>query len=114
MKRIVWVKQGLAVVLILLLTLWGCPIYETLHVPCPACGTTRAWISFLKGDLERAFSYHWFFPLMPLFLFAVLLLDTLSSANRKRVQVALVIFAVILFLYNGMRLCNWIISPCDV
>ena len=44
-------------------------IYKNLFgYPCPACGITRAWISFFTLDIKKAFYYH------PLFLFLPLVL----------------------------------------
>lgn len=34
---------------------------------CPACGMTRAWTSFLNGNIKMAFYYHplfWFIPVI--------------------------------------------------
>lgn len=31
------------------LYLFGCPFDRLLHIPCPGCGSTRAWSSFFHG-----------------------------------------------------------------
>lgn len=46
-----------------------CIFYNIYHIPCPACGTTRAYISLLKGDLISSFKNHplwWIVPFIPL------------------------------------------------
>ena len=45
-----------------------CLFYNKFHVPCPACGITRAFKSLLSGDIIGAFNNHplfWTVPLMP-------------------------------------------------
>lgn len=40
---------------------------------CPACGMTRAWISFLSGNFEMAFYYHplfWLIPVIGILVFS--------------------------------------------
>lgn len=40
-----------------------------LHIPCPGCGMTRAYLSLLRGDWRGAFGYHpmfWSVPLLAL------------------------------------------------
>ena len=50
-----------------------CPIRFLTGVSCAGCGMTRAWLSFLRGDIAGAFSFHpLFWILIPaglLFLF---------------------------------------------
>ncbi len=50
-----------------------CPIKFLTGVSCAGCGMTRAWLSFLRGDIAGAFSFHpLFWILIPtglLFLF---------------------------------------------
>ena len=53
---------------VLLLGIFKCPLYEIFGVPCPTCGMTRAWRSFLSLDFATAFSLHPLF-LLPLLVF---------------------------------------------
>jgi hypothetical protein len=48
----------------------GCPIKFLTGVSCAGCGMTRAWISLIHLDFERAFYYHplFLFPLIYVFL----------------------------------------------
>lgn len=47
-----------------------CPTQHFLHLPCPSCGMTRAWLAILRGDLHTAFRMHgmfWSVPLLGLY-----------------------------------------------
>ena len=35
-----------------------CPVYETLHIYCPGCGTTRCGLSIFHLDFYHAFRNH--------------------------------------------------------
>lgn len=55
---------------ILALTGHGCPIRLLTGIPCPGCGLSRAWLSFLHLDVVQAFRYHplfWGIPLLLVF-----------------------------------------------
>lgn len=49
----------------------ACPIKLVWHIPCPACGTTRAIQALMHGDVSGLWHYN------PLGLVAVLMLITL-------------------------------------
>ena len=51
-----------------------CPFLSFLHFPCPGCGMTRAFVSLLRGDPARAFSYNPRFILVPI-LYAYFIFD---------------------------------------
>jgi hypothetical protein len=52
-----------------------CPFLALTGIPCPLCGTTRAWDATLHGDLAAAFRYHPLAPLaLPLWIVATLAL----------------------------------------
>ena len=73
-RRLILLHLGILAVLIgyLLLTNLagiGCPIRTVTGIPCPACGTTRAWWLALHGDLKQALFYHPLFWLLPPLLF---------------------------------------------
>ncbi|WP_425353929.1 DUF2752 domain-containing protein [Anaerofustis butyriciformans] len=55
----------------------NCPIRYILGLPCPFCGTTRALISFLNGNIKQAFYYH------PLFILSIPFLILLITSNEK-------------------------------
>src|SRR5688500_12614594 len=47
---------------------WTCPLIALLNVPCPSCGTTRAFASLANLDLLAAIKFN---PLIVLSLFAL-------------------------------------------
>lgn len=57
----------LLVTLVVILDI-GCVFRTLTGIPCPGCGSTRAWLAFLRGDVITAFFYH------PLFLLSGLIL----------------------------------------
>ena len=80
-----------------------CPFYYFLHITCPACGVTRAWISLIKGDIVSAMAYNPFFlPLSAIFV-AVIYCD-ISGKKMRRYQLGICLgFAFIAFVYNICR-----------
>jgi hypothetical protein len=52
-----------------------CVFAHVLHVPCPACGSTRAVLALLSGDLHGVLHYN---PLGPV---AALLLGLLAAQS---------------------------------
>lgn len=97
-------KYGLLAALIAATFLFGCPIYRLLHVQCPVCGTTRAWLAAFGGDFTSAFAQNAFFPLVPMAVVLFVLRDAERLAKYRRgVDAALAVFAAVLFVYNIAR-----------
>ena len=49
---------------------YTCPVHYFLHIPCPGCGITRAYIAILSLDWKAAFRYHpLFFMVLPILLY---------------------------------------------
>ena len=46
-----------------------CPLYNTLGIPCPTCGITRAYKLFISGELSEALFMHPLFWIPPIFIF---------------------------------------------
>ncbi len=92
-------------ILLLVGCVWfGCPIWRFLHVPCPCCGVTRAWLCFLQGDFSRAVRYHacfWLLPPLLLFGFHRRFLPKRAWADG-----ILIGAAVLLFGYHVFRMMN--------
>lgn len=82
-----------ALFLILTLILGGnaCVFKNTLGVPCPGCGMTRAFISLAKLDVKAAFYYH------PLFILPAVIAFIILFRNHKTVAM----------LYNSKML--WLV-----
>ncbi len=45
-----------------------CLVRQLLHIPCPACGMTRAWLAALRLELGTAFLLHPMFWAVPVLL----------------------------------------------
>ena len=50
--------------------IYKCTLRALLGIPCPMCGITRAFKTFLQGKFMLSFYYH---PLWPLFAVSILL-----------------------------------------
>ena len=60
----------------------SCLSLTFLHIPCPGCGMTRAWLAALRLDFGAAFAYHPMFWSMPI-LYAYFLLDHGILASKR-------------------------------
>lgn len=49
-----------------------CLFWNTIGIPCPSCGMTRAYMALFHGDLNGAFFYHPLFWLVPFLVLAPL------------------------------------------
>lgn len=97
--------------LLSLLFLYGCPFYNLLHIPCPCCGVTRAWVAFFHGDISGAFAYHALFPLIPLLIPLYCLHDLCQGFLKKVCNGFSLLLAAALFLYNILRWCGIVVMP---
>lgn len=61
---------GLALGILWLVFLPGCPVRNMTGIPCPGCGMSRAWFSLLRLDVAGAFSHHPMFWSVPVFFWA--------------------------------------------
>ena len=65
-RKLALIILGAAVVLLGLFAMgipgWPCPLLQTLGIPCPGCGLTRATFYLLRGDLRTSLTYHAFAP----------------------------------------------------
>jgi len=44
------------------ISLWECPIFHLLGIPCPGCGMSRAAGSLLHGEWKQSIAFHAFAP----------------------------------------------------
>ena len=94
---------GLA--LLVYITDVGCLFRHVLGVPCPGCGTTRAWLAFLSGGFGEAFWYHPLFWLTPILL-AVGFWNPKWLSGKWGNRAALLFLVLYLLLYAArMVLC---------
>ena len=94
-----------------------CLIYNLFHIPCPACGLTRAYFALLDGDILLSLKYNILaIPIMVFFIlyFIFSFIDDINDTNKLEdffkkyrfiiipVTVILVLTAWGLNLYNGI------------
>lgn len=79
----------------------GCPIRHITGIPCPFCGTTRAFIRLIKGDVKTAHYYHPLILITPLFF--IILVYYLYKPSQKTMNI-LIGFAILYFIIYIIRL----------
>jgi uncharacterized membrane protein YwzB len=89
---------------------FGCPIYELSGICCPLCGTTRAWIHFLSGEIKTAFRYHPLFLITPFWFFAAVHYNSIFKKN-KFIGFALICIALALAILNLLRIAGFLPRP---
>ena len=97
-----WLRFGLILCALGLGAWLGCPLYELTGITCPLCGTTRALLCLLRGDLAAAFTCHPLFPLIPAGLLGILLLEG-PMKGRRWLTATVVAIAAALCLMNVLR-----------
>lgn len=83
-----------------------CPIKYLTGISCAGCGTTRAWFSFLRGDIKTAFYYH---PLFLMPMFVILLYFKRNSIDKRfshGILVLLILSYAILYIYRMKTGCS--------
>ena len=93
-----------------------CLIYNLFHIPCPACGLTRAYFALLNGDVLLSLKYNILaIPIMVFFIlyFIFCFIDDIKNTNKMEeffvkykfiiipITVILVLIAWGSNLYNG-------------
>ncbi len=86
-RKLALIILGSAAVLLALLALgipgWPCPILQSLGIPCPGCGLTRATFLLLHGDLRASLRYHAFAPIFLLGLTVIGAAALLPDNTRR-------------------------------
>lgn len=80
-----------AVVFIMYVLPIRCPFLSLLEFPCPGCGMTRAFVSLLRCDPAKAFSYNPRFIVVPI-LYAYFIFD--GRIFGKRADTAVIALCV--------------------
>lgn len=97
--------------IILILMMYGCPLYELFGIVCPSCGVTRAWLAFFCGDFILAVRYHALFPVIPILGGLYVYRCIFPNVCPKWILVSLYVLAILLFVYAVMRWCGFVVMP---
>lgn len=75
-----------------------CFYKKTFHIPCLGCGMTRAWKSFVRGNINEAYEIHKGFFTVPII---VLYIYKGKFLFKKIIwDILLILLLFIIFLYN--------------
>jgi uncharacterized membrane protein len=106
----IFLKHTILFIAIGILVFYGCPVYNWFGICCPLCGTTRAWLCFLRGDVEAAFYFHPLFLITPFWFFVAVHYG--GRIPRKRwSECILLAISVLLAVINILRLIGILPSP---
>ncbi len=91
-------------VIVMLLYIFKIPcVFRALSgIPCPACGMTRACLSFLRLDFAAALEYHSLFWTLP--LIAVFFLLDGNVFKRAWINYTIMAFILSLFIFRWILL----------
>jgi len=86
---------------------WKCPFKLVFGIPCAGCGMTRALMSVLKLEFDKAFTYHPLWLLVPPGILYLYFKNYFSLSQRNEI-VAVVLLAILFTLVWLYRLmfCN--------
>lgn len=98
MKRIKDFVVIFSIVLIMLIFNIKCIFKSIIGVPCPGCGLTRAWISFITGDISKAFYWHPLFLMIPILAILIFLYFKGSFTKYRRYILMAIILIISLYV----------------
>ncbi len=96
-KRILILVGSIAAIFLLDYT---CPIRTAYNFPCPGCGLTRAWFSFLNGNLSAAFSNHPLFWVIPILVLIFIFDDKIPPKYKKIIVSLSIILFILVYVYR--------------
>ncbi len=85
-----------------------CPIKYLTGISCAGCGMSRAWLSFLHGDIAAAWHYH------PLFLTPPLILILPALKKRMNPEIIRMIIFIVALLYGIVYMYRLMIGNGDI
>ena len=87
-----------------------CPMKLLLGVPCPTCGSTRAVVRFVQGDIRGAFAMQ---PFMMAVLVAAPFLVAVSWgligwSRTKKAVLSVAACPLFWIAFEAAAICNWV------
>jgi Protein of unknown function (DUF2752) len=86
-----------------------CPLQNYAHIPCPACGLTRAVVCLLHGDFTRSVAFH---PLgglvIGLFIAWAVLAFKQKALTHKQQNAFALTLSGLLFLFWVLRFLGYV------
>ena len=67
---------------------------------CPACGMTRAWTSFLNGNIKMAFYYHPLFWLIPVIGILILFEEKINKKFYNTIMFSFILLIMGCYFYR--------------
>lgn len=81
----------------------GCPIQFITGISCAGCGMTRAWISFLTGNMQNAFYYHPVFFLPLFFVLLVLVKKRIPEGIYKKMAAGIIVIFLAVYIVRMLN-----------
>lgn len=105
-EKVLTLLLGCAVVFAYSKLSFPCLFRVLLHIDCPGCGMTRAYLSLLRLDFSAAFTYHPMFWSVPI----LLLLYFFDGRLFRQKWLNISLFAIIMAGF----FINWILKLLGV
>lgn len=97
----------------------GCLVKQLFHIPCPACGSTRAVLAIIHGDMKEAFFLNpngfllvILLVTLPLWMLADFLLKKESYYDFYKKVDKVFIHSYVFLLFIFLVLSNWCWNIC--
>lgn len=97
-------KYIFIIIFLILVFIFGCPLYKLTGITCPTCGVTHSWIYFLKGEIGKAFKSNLFFIPLTILFARICYFEYKKKSFKKGELILHFIVALGAFIYNFYRI----------